>query len=117
HRRPQTLVRRSAETCNNIDDDCDGSTDEGLGSTTCGTGTCQRTVQVCDTPPTQLLIVRRHAPVPHVVVPRLSSVEPSQSSSRLLQTSVPGVPGVHVCGTPPTQFCTVRWQVPVPRVV
>jgi hypothetical protein len=31
----------TAETCNNIDDDCDGTTDEGLTrSTTCGIGAC-----------------------------------------------------------------------------
>ncbi|MBP7126387.1 C-type lectin domain-containing protein [Myxococcota bacterium] len=35
------------ETCNGIDDDCNGQTDEGLGSTTCGTGVCERTVQNC----------------------------------------------------------------------
>ncbi len=35
------------EVCNNADDDCDGLTNEGLGSTTCGVGTCQVTVQNC----------------------------------------------------------------------
>ncbi|MBI2179045.1 MAG: (2Fe-2S)-binding protein [Candidatus Tectomicrobia bacterium] len=28
------------ESCNNIDDDCDSSTDEGLGVSTCGVGAC-----------------------------------------------------------------------------
>jgi hypothetical protein len=37
----------ATEVCNNIDDDCDGGTDEDLGSTTCGVGACQVTVQNC----------------------------------------------------------------------
>ncbi|MGZ3424044.1 MAG: MopE-related protein [Polyangiales bacterium] len=37
----------SAEVCNGKDDNCDGSVDEGLGTTTCGTGECQRTVSNC----------------------------------------------------------------------
>jgi hypothetical protein len=35
------------ETCNNVDDNCDGMVDNGLGSSTCGTGACQNTVQNC----------------------------------------------------------------------
>jgi hypothetical protein len=35
------------ESCNGVDDDCDGQTDESLGSTTCGSGACQRTQQNC----------------------------------------------------------------------
>jgi len=35
------------ELCNGIDDDCDGSTDEDLGTTTCGIGACRVTVQNC----------------------------------------------------------------------
>jgi hypothetical protein len=35
------------ETCNNVDDNCDGMVDNGLGSTTCGTGACQNTVPNC----------------------------------------------------------------------
>lgn len=35
------------ETCNGLDDDCDGQTDEDLGSTTCGLGACVVTVQNC----------------------------------------------------------------------
>lgn len=37
----------TAETCNGINDDCDGQTDEGLGSRTCGVGACQRTALNC----------------------------------------------------------------------
>ncbi len=36
-----------AETCNAKDDDCDGQTDEGLPTVTCGLGQCQRTVPSC----------------------------------------------------------------------
>jgi hypothetical protein len=37
----------AAETCNGLDDDCNGQIDEGLGSLTCGTGACQVTVPSC----------------------------------------------------------------------
>ena len=37
----------SQETCNGLDDDCDGQADEELGSTTCGTGVCQTTTPNC----------------------------------------------------------------------
>jgi len=36
-----------AEVCDGIDNNCNGQTDEGLGSTTCGVGACQRTVTNC----------------------------------------------------------------------
>ena len=37
----------AAEACNSLDDDCDGATDEELGSTTCGLGVCAVTVDNC----------------------------------------------------------------------
>ncbi len=37
----------STELCNGLDDDCDGATDEDLGTQSCGQGTCARTVQAC----------------------------------------------------------------------
>ncbi|MFZ5470994.1 MAG: putative metal-binding motif-containing protein [Myxococcota bacterium] len=37
----------TTETCNGRDDDCNAQTDEDLGTTTCGTGICQRTVNNC----------------------------------------------------------------------
>ena len=37
----------SNESCNGIDDDCDGSIDE-LGTVTCGMGACERTVSACE---------------------------------------------------------------------
>ncbi|MFH1720082.1 MAG: MopE-related protein [Patescibacteria group bacterium] len=36
-----------SETCNLIDDDCDGQVDENLGETNCGLGPCNNTVQNC----------------------------------------------------------------------
>ncbi len=42
----QTLPA-SSDPCNGVDDDCDGQTDENLGTTTCGTGACERTVANC----------------------------------------------------------------------
>jgi hypothetical protein len=36
------------ETCDNLDDDCDGETDEELGVTSCGTGACHATVNNCE---------------------------------------------------------------------
>jgi len=36
-----------SEACNGLDDDWDGETDEGLGSTTCGVGACAVTVPNC----------------------------------------------------------------------
>ncbi len=41
------LEGAGAETCNGLDDDCDGLSDEGLGFTTCGKGQCQHTVVNC----------------------------------------------------------------------
>ena len=35
------------ETCNGLDDDCDGPIDEDLGETTCGLGVCTHTVPNC----------------------------------------------------------------------
>ncbi|HRI63790.1 MAG TPA: MopE-related protein, partial [Polyangium sp.] len=35
------------ETCNGIDDDCNGQVDEGLGVTVCGTGACHVSVNNC----------------------------------------------------------------------
>ncbi|HEV8699662.1 MAG TPA: MopE-related protein [Candidatus Polarisedimenticolia bacterium] len=37
----------ATETCNARDDNCDGATDENLGTTTCGVGVCTRTVNNC----------------------------------------------------------------------
>lgn len=37
-----------AEACNLIDDDCNGEVDDGLGTTTCGVGECQATVNNCE---------------------------------------------------------------------
>jgi probable HAF family extracellular repeat protein len=35
------------ETCNGVDDDCDGEIDNGLGAVSCGVGECSRTVDAC----------------------------------------------------------------------
>jgi len=42
-----TVYPGAPEVCNNIDDNCDGNVDEGLGSISCGTGQCQNTVAAC----------------------------------------------------------------------
>jgi hypothetical protein len=35
------------ETCDGLDNDCDGSADEDLGTTTCGLGVCEHTIDNC----------------------------------------------------------------------
>ncbi len=35
------------ESCNGVDDNCDGTVDEGFGELTCGTGQCANTVPAC----------------------------------------------------------------------
>jgi hypothetical protein len=35
------------EVCDDIDNDCDGQTDEGLGTLSCGVGVCEHTVAAC----------------------------------------------------------------------
>ena len=40
-------VLPSVESCNAIDDDCNGQTDDGFASVTCGQGACQVTVEGC----------------------------------------------------------------------
>ncbi len=37
-----------AETCNGLDDDCNGQIDEGSTTVSCGTGACARTVSTCE---------------------------------------------------------------------
>ena len=37
----------SAEVCNGLDDDCDGITDQGFGTVSCGVGECRRTLPAC----------------------------------------------------------------------
>ena len=44
------------ETCNSVDDNCNGAIDDGLGTTTCGVGACQRTLQNCVNGQTQTCI-------------------------------------------------------------
>ncbi len=42
-----TIHPGAAETCNGLDDDCDATIDESLGTVTCGVGACARTVAAC----------------------------------------------------------------------
>ncbi len=42
-----TCVPTGPEVCDNVDNDCNGTVDDGLGSSTCGVGACQRTVNNC----------------------------------------------------------------------
>ncbi|MDC0746481.1 MopE-related protein [Polyangium mundeleinium] len=37
----------AAEACDSLDNDCDGTSDEDLGQTTCGAGACAKTVESC----------------------------------------------------------------------
>jgi len=40
-------VLPTTEICDNLDNDCDGDTDENLGQTTCGLGVCEHTMENC----------------------------------------------------------------------
>ena len=42
-----TIHPGADETCNGMDDDCDGAIDEDIAATTCGVGVCTRTVESC----------------------------------------------------------------------
>jgi len=103
------------ERCNALDDDCDGQTDEDLGSTTCGLGECRVTVQNCV------------AGVPQTCVPGTPETETcngldddcdGQTDEDLgsttcglgecrvtVQNCVAGVPQTCVPGTPETETC------------
>ena len=41
------VLPAATDLCDNLDEDCDGSVDENLGSTTCGKGICEITVENC----------------------------------------------------------------------
>src|SRR5262249_14297329 len=41
-------VLPALETCNSVDDDCDGAVDDGFPEITCGVGACQVTITACD---------------------------------------------------------------------
>ena len=61
--------RPSPEVCNGLDDDCDGLIDEDLGTTTCGVGECQVTVQNCVDG------------VPQICVPKTPGVESPEAGT------------------------------------
>jgi len=41
------LEGAAEETCDGVDNDCNGQIDEGLGTSTCGLGVCEHTIQNC----------------------------------------------------------------------
>jgi len=43
----EALDVAAVESCDGLDNDCDGAVDESLGSTTCGLGPCETTVENC----------------------------------------------------------------------
>ncbi|MFH1532043.1 MAG: MopE-related protein [Pseudomonadota bacterium] len=73
-----------AEVCDGVDNNCNGQTDEGLGSTTCGLGLCYHSVQNCV------------AGVPQVCDPMQGAVAgdlPDPASQDANCDGIDGVPG------------------------
>lgn len=75
------------ETCNGVDDNCDGGTDEGLGTVTCGKGACQAEVPACADGQ------------PQACVPRPSSDEVCDGIDNDCDGEVDQGLGVLTCGT------------------
>jgi putative metal-binding protein len=105
----------TTEVCDGKDNDCDGSTDEGLGTTSCGVGACAVTVQNCVGGVVQ--VCAPAAPSPEVcdgidnncdghTDENLGSATCGMGACArsvpacvggVPQTCVPGTPGVEVC--------------------
>ena len=103
------------ETCNNVDDNCNGQVDENLGTSTCGTGACQRTVNNCvngipqsctpGTPQTEVCN-GLDDDCNGQVDDGLGTVSCGTGAClRTAQACVGGVPGTCTPGTPTTEVC------------
>ena len=103
------------DTCNNTDDDCDGQTDEGFGTSSCGVGACARTVNVCVGGATQTCTPG--APTTEVCNGADDNCNGQTDEgfgtvscgvgacARSLNSCVAGVPQTCVAGTPATEVC------------
>ncbi len=105
----------AVEVCNGVDDDCNTLIDEFLGSTTCGTGACQRTVNNCVagvpqtcTPgtPTAEVCNNIDDDCNGAVDDNLGTISCGQGvCQRSAAACVNGVPGTCTPGTPTTETC------------
>ncbi len=110
--RQDTMPR--AESCNGLDDDCDGRTDEDLGTTTCGLGECNVTVANCAGGRPQSCVPRP----PRMETCNLLDDDCDGTADELPALScgvgacaasapacVAGMPGACVPGTPTPEWC------------
>jgi hypothetical protein len=103
------------EVCNGIDDNCNGQVDEGLGTSTCGVGACQRTVANCVNGVTQTCVPG--TPSPEVcdgfdnncngqIDEGLGTTTCGKGvCTRTVNNCVNGVPQACVPGTPTVEVC------------
>jgi hypothetical protein len=105
----------AVEVCNGVDDDCNTLIDEFLGSTTCGAGACQRTVDNCVAGVPQTCTPGTATPevcnnidddCNGAVDDNLGTISCGQGvCQRSAAACVNGVPGTCTPGTPTTETC------------